>query len=107
RALRVVEAARKPPHDAIDHHHRRQLAAGGDVIADRDLAIDVLLHEALVDALVTARDDDEPLFFRELAHEVLAEPLALGRHHHHARPLDPRFALPRARRTNRGLQRLG
>ena len=55
RRLRVVQHARPLPHDGVDQHQRRQLAARHDEIADRDLLVDLARDEALVDAFVPPR----------------------------------------------------
>ena len=65
--------------DRLDEDHRGQLAAGEDVVADGDLAVDAVLDEALVDPFVAAGHEDEARMGGELAHEGVVETLALGR----------------------------
>ena len=45
--LRIAEHPGQLPHDAIDQHHRRQFAAGEHEVPQTDLAIDMVINEAL------------------------------------------------------------
>jgi hypothetical protein len=63
--------------DRVDQDHRRQLAAGQDVIADRDLPVHAVLNEPLVHAFVAAGDEDQPWVLRELTDEPVVQQLAL------------------------------
>ena len=65
----VAEGAGEVAGDGLDEDHRGELAARQDVVADRDLAVDAMFDEALVDAFVTAGDKDEAGVGGEVAHE--------------------------------------
>ena len=63
----VAHHPRHQPADRLEHHHRRHLAAGQHVVADRELAVDEVLVHPLVDALVAAAQQGEAVAGRELA----------------------------------------
>ena len=54
----VVDRARQQADHRVDHDEGRQLAAGQDVVADRELEVDERA-DPLVDALVAGADEDE------------------------------------------------
>src|SRR5438445_10209357 len=58
RLLRTQDAGDEPAH-RVDQHHRRELAAGEDVVTDRDFAVDEVRTDPLVDALIAATDEVE------------------------------------------------
>ena len=55
-ALLLRQNARLEAEDAVGHHEAGQLAAGEDIVADRDLFIRKRFNDALVDALIVAAD---------------------------------------------------
>ena len=67
----IAERARDVPGDSIDEDHRRELAAGKDVIADRDFPVDTVVDEALIDAFVAAADEDQAGMGGELSYEAV------------------------------------
>ena len=56
RAALLADRPGKPPCDRVQQHHRRQLAAGEDVRADRDGVGGDVLEDALVEALEAGRE---------------------------------------------------
>src|SRR6478736_7122441 len=52
-----AESAWKLAQDRVEDDHRRELAAGEHVAADRDLLGDEVLEDALVEALVAAAQE--------------------------------------------------
>lgn len=55
------------PRHAVCQHHRRQFAAGEDVVADADFLVNAGVQRALVNALVVAAEQHEFLFLRQFA----------------------------------------
>ena len=55
-AVGIAQNAWDPASGGVDHDQGSQLAAGDDVIADRDLVADQVLADALVDALVATAE---------------------------------------------------
>src|SRR5262245_22389722 len=47
----LAQRTRQPPRDSVEHDHRRQLAAGEHVWADRDGVVREVREDALVDDL--------------------------------------------------------
>ena len=107
------------PHAGVEHGERRDLAARQHVVADRHLDQPAAGDDALVDALETRADDDEPRPRRPFARLALGErraarahdqprPLVVGLKrrvearrqnvgaHHHARPAARRRVVDRA-----------
>ena len=58
---------RNEPRHAVCQHHRRQFAAGEDVVADADFLVNASVQRALVNALVVAAEQHELLLLRQLA----------------------------------------
>src|ERR1700674_3262183 len=58
RLLRTEDTGDEPAH-GVDQHNGRELAAGEHVITDRDLPVDQVGTDPLVDALVAAADQIE------------------------------------------------
>src|SRR6202521_2534918 len=81
------------PADGIDHHHRGELAAGQHVVANRDLLVDQVRGNPLIDALIPSADQIEVILAGKLAHQPLVEQFTLRRQQDH-RP----FARARAYR---------
>ena len=94
------ERARQPARDRVEQHHRRQLAAGEDVRADRDRVGAEVRDDPLVEAL-EARGEQRELGLRgELLDERLVELAPLRRQRDD--PCRPIVAVaPRARRRRR------
>ena len=76
-----VDRARHESHRRIDEREGRDLAAGEHEIAEGDLLGAVEVDEALVDALVVAADDDQPVERGEALRVALAERGAGGGGH--------------------------
>ena len=57
----VADHAGQQPGDRLDHDERRRLAAGQHEVADRELAVAQMIGDPLVDALVAAADQREPV----------------------------------------------
>ena len=57
----VAHDAGHEPGDRLEHDHRGHLAAGQHVVADRQLAVDEVVAHPLVDALVAAAQQREPV----------------------------------------------
>src|SRR5262245_54342354 len=83
RRLLVAERARQPPHRGLDHRERRHLAAGQDEVAEAQLLAGHALRDPLVDALVAAAEEHEPLEPRVALGRLLVEAAAAGREEHH------------------------
>lgn len=77
-ALLVAEDARAEPGDRVEEHHRRQLAAGEDVVPDGDLLGPGELEGPFVHAFVAPGEEDEAGRVGQLADEGLVEAAALG-----------------------------
>src|SRR5213082_264470 len=71
--LRVADHAGDQAADRVDEHHRRDLAAAQDVVADRDLVRGQARADLVVDALVAAADDDQPRLAGELRGQALVQ----------------------------------
>ena len=76
------QSAGQQPHDGVDDRHRRQFAAGQDVVAHGDLFIDAA-EDAGIHALVVAAEKDEVREFRESPRGLLIVRLP-GRGHGNA-----------------------
>src|SRR5579885_253759 len=74
-------------HDRVGQHQRRKLASSQDVVPYRDLVIDAILDEALIDALVVPANDDERGLPGKLPREPLIEKRSLRGHEN--RPRSP------------------
>ena len=83
RALR--ERSGQPARDRVDQHHRRQLAAGEDVRADRDRVGAEVVDDARVESLEAGREHRDRRLRGELLDERLVELAALRRQRDHAR----------------------
>src|SRR4029077_11745540 len=81
------------PADRIDDYHRGELAAGQHVVANRDLLIDQVRGDPLIDALIPSTDQIDVIVAGKLAYQPLVEQFALRRQQDH-RP----FAAARAYR---------
>src|SRR5436305_15292232 len=57
----------KQPHASIEDDHRAELAAGEDIVADRDGLERPRLEDSLVKTLEAATEQDHPLARRKLA----------------------------------------
>ena len=66
--------------DRLDQHHRGQLAASEDVVADADLVRGEMPPHPLVEPLVASADEQEVVVARQLLDDRLGQPPALGRH---------------------------
>src|SRR5688572_18931899 len=78
RRLGVVQGAFLQPGDRVDHHRRGEFATGQYVIADRKLLVDFGRDQALVDAFVTAAEQDQSLASGQFADLGLSQARALG-----------------------------
>ena len=78
------KGARQPPRDRVDEHHRRQLAAGEDVGADRDRVGAEVVDDPRVEALEARREHGDRRLGGELLDELLVELAALRREGDHA-----------------------
>ena len=74
----VAHRSRQQPGHRVDDEARGRLAAGQHDVADAELAVDEVLADAVVDALVTAAQQREPLAFGELGGDALIEPATAG-----------------------------
>ena len=61
------------PGHGIDHHEGRRLPAGEHVVADRQLAVDEALAQALVHPLVVAAEQHQVLLQGQLRRQLLVE----------------------------------
>ena len=91
----------------IDQQQRRQLSAGDDEIADRELLIDGPLDDPLVDALVAPRNQHQPGITGELGDPLVCHRLTLRRQVNHLRRRHAVASQPFARLGNRALHRFG
>src|SRR6516164_10938130 len=64
-ALLLAERSRQLAADGVDDGHRRDLAAGEDVWADRDLVVGQMVVDTLVEPLVPPAEEREPAGGRE------------------------------------------
>ena len=58
---------RNEPRHAVCQHHRRQFAAGEDVVADADFLVNAGVQRTLVNALVVAAEQHELLLLSQFA----------------------------------------
>ncbi len=80
RRLFVSQNAGQEPCRRIDHHERREFAAGEHIVADRELFVNEGFDHPLIDGLiVSAEQDDPPLFLGELFRPFLIKEPALRR----------------------------
>ena len=79
----LIQDAVDETRDRIDHAERRQLTAGQDVIADRDVLDVEDLEGALIDAFIVSAEEQDILFLGELLRHFLIEGAALRRHKEH------------------------
>jgi hypothetical protein len=79
----VAEGAGQLAEHGVGDDHRRELAAGQHVGADRDRIVGEMLADALVDALVAAAEQGEMRLGRELGDQVVVEPPPRGAEHDH------------------------
>src|SRR5689334_10022671 len=100
-ALALAERALELPGDGVDHGHRRHLAAREDVAADRDLVVCEVVVDALVEALVAAGEQGQPLQPGQLGDDGIGELAADGRQHGHPPRRQDRLHVPAVR----GLER--
>ena len=82
-ALLIANHARHHSHDGVGHHGSSQLATRHHIVANRYLACDEVLANAVVDALVVSAEDDDVLHHRQLVGHMLVELLAVGRSEYH------------------------
>ena len=73
----LPSAPGQPARDRVEQHHRRQLAAGEHVRADRDRVGGEVLDDPLVEALEAGREQRQALLAGELLDELLVELAAL------------------------------
>ena len=85
----------------VEQHHRRQLAAGEDVRADRDRLGRQVLDDPLVEALEARGQDRQPLLGGQLLDERLVEHPPGGSEREHAMRRDARRRRRRARPRRR------
>ena len=85
------ERARQPPGDRVEQHHRRQLAAGEDVRADRDRVGREVRDDPLVEALEARREERQRRLGGELLDDGLRQRPPLRRQRDH--PLLGRLAV--------------
>src|SRR5262245_9021782 len=78
-AVRVAEHAGDVPHDRVDDHHRRHLAAVADEVADRYFARLQPEPDALVEALVAPAQQEQSLLLRQFPDERLVKAPPGGR----------------------------
>ena len=64
----------------IGKHQRRKLAAGQDIISDRNFLINILIYQTLIHSLIVAAEYGERIIFRIAADSSLIECIPLGRH---------------------------
>src|SRR4029079_6821205 len=82
-ALVAPERARELAGDGVEDGHRRHLAAREHVRPDRDRVVRELVVHALVEALVAAAQERQPLQRGELRHALVAELAPDRRQHRH------------------------
>src|SRR6266702_2888683 len=75
-ALLVAQHSRHIADHRVDHHHRRHFAAVADEVANRDFPRREAEANALVETLVSATEQDQPLVTRQLADNFLSQPPA-------------------------------
>src|SRR3569833_589810 len=63
----VAQDTGHEPHNRVDDHRGRQLAAAQNVVADGKLHVAVELVDALVDTLIASADQHDALKFSEFA----------------------------------------
>ena len=80
RALRRDDTGNEP-HAGVDERQGRNFAAGEHEVAQRDLPGVDQIEQAVIDALVVAADDDQPLQPAQPLGGALIEALARGRRH--------------------------
>ena len=76
RAFGATERARKPPHQRVGDDHRRQLAPGQHVAADRHLVVGQVVMHPLVEALVAAAEQGDARLCGQFGHQAVVEHLA-------------------------------
>ena len=76
--LYVVQGAFLQAGNRVDHHCRRQFAAGQHVVADRLFLIHFGCDQALVDPFVATTEQDQTLATGQFANLGLGQPLAWG-----------------------------
>src|SRR5450759_5190886 len=90
--LLVTHGARQQPDDRVEHHQRRQLAAGEDVVADRYFLGRHLVADPLGHALVPAAEDHDMARATQSNRVRLGKRLSLRRREHDRRRLPTRLA---------------
>jgi hypothetical protein len=81
----VAERAGQLAQHRVRHHHRRELAAGQHVAADRELLAAEVVDHPLVEALVASAQQGDGLLPRERVGErVVEQPAARGQGDHPA-----------------------
>ena len=80
--LFVTQNAGQQAGDRVDDHHRRHLAAGEHIVADGDLIGLECFADTVVEALVAATHEHDPLLAGELFDTGLIQPPPAGRQHH-------------------------
>src|SRR5579859_6593350 len=93
--VRVSDDAGDQAPDRVDQHHRRDLAAAQHVVADRDLVRGQTRAHAIVDALVSAADDDQTGLLGELFRQALVQAPAPGLEQHDGAGVVEHHALDR------------
>ena len=86
----MPERARQLAHQHVGDDHRRQLAAGQHVAADRDLVVGEVLVHPLVEALVAAAEQRHVRLLGQLVGELVVEQPPGRREQHDPRPLPAR-----------------
>ena len=81
----VTEHPRNKPRDCIDEHDCSNRAIRQYVIADRNLKIDKVFDNAVIDPLVMTADNDEVRLTRKPLRDRLIETASSRRHEHDLR----------------------
>ena len=84
-ALLLRQNAGLEAEDAVGHHEAGQLAAGEDIVADRDLFVRKRFNDALVDALIVAADQRQVIVLGQPAGVLLGVTLTARRQEHDMR----------------------
>jgi len=94
RGVLVAEGAGQLAHEDVGDDHRRQLAAGEDVAADRELVVDKVLVDAVVEALVASAEQRQVRLGDQLVGDLVAQHRPGRREQHDPRPRPPAVGGP-------------
>ncbi len=83
RATLRAEHAGDVADDRIDDHHRREFAAGQDVIADADFVGDDQFADAGVDAFIMPAEQNQAIQRRQLDGDLMRKDASARRHENH------------------------